>query len=157
MTIDEKNFYYQTPMKQYKYMRICMNDLKEEIIQLYELDNKQTNVWFYVEVRKGMPGMPQVGLLANKLLPKRLAKHGYFPCTTPRLWRLKWHPFVFTLVVDDFGVQYVGHAHAQNLIAAIGEHYEHTMDWTGKKYSGLDIEWNSNKREVRISMNGYIS
>ncbi len=47
------------------------------------------------------------------LLAKRLKEHGYFPSkTTPGLWTHEWHPIAFTLVVDDFGVKYVGEEHA---------------------------------------------
>jgi hypothetical protein len=31
-----------------------------------------------MEICKGMYGLPQAGILANKLLKKRLAKHRYF-------------------------------------------------------------------------------
>lgn len=56
----------------------------------------------------------------------------------PGLWCHKWRPIVFTLVVYDFGVQYVGQEHAHHLIQEIGEHYEHTINWTGSNYCGLD-------------------
>jgi hypothetical protein len=36
-----------------------------------------------MEIRKGMYGLPQAGILANKLLKKRLARHGYFEHRTP--------------------------------------------------------------------------
>jgi hypothetical protein len=31
-----------------------------------------------MKIRKRVYGLPQAGILANKLLKKRLAKHGYF-------------------------------------------------------------------------------
>ena len=53
--------------------------------------------------------MPQAGKLANDLLRKRLDKAGYYEAaTTPGLWRHKWRPVQFVLIVDDFGVEYVG-------------------------------------------------
>jgi hypothetical protein len=33
----------------------------------------------YIEVQKGMYGLPQAGILANQLLARRLATHGYHP------------------------------------------------------------------------------
>ena len=33
--------------------------------------------YVYMEVRKGMCGLPQAGLLAHQLLEKRSEKHGY--------------------------------------------------------------------------------
>ena len=56
-----------------------------------------------------MYGLPQAGILANKLLRKRLATFGYIEVPhTPGLWKYIWLPVQFTLVVDDFGVKYVG-------------------------------------------------
>jgi len=32
----------------------------------------------YIQVKKGMYGLAQAGILANKMLNKRLAAHGYY-------------------------------------------------------------------------------
>ena len=37
----------------------------------------EPNGYISIEVRKGMYGLPQAGLLAQELLAKRLAKHSY--------------------------------------------------------------------------------
>ena len=67
-----------------------------------------------------MYGLPQVGLLAQKLLKKRLAKHGYKQSdVTPGLCTHKWRPIYFSLVVDDFGVKYVDEEHAAHLVSAL--------------------------------------
>jgi hypothetical protein len=43
-----------------------------------------------------MYGLPQPGILANKLLTKCLAVHGYAPTThMPGLWRHATHPVMF--------------------------------------------------------------
>jgi hypothetical protein len=56
-----------------------------------------------------MYGLPQVGLLANLLLARCLAKHGYSPVKHTRgLWMHETRPIKFSLVVDNFGVIYVG-------------------------------------------------
>ena len=74
----------------------------------------------YIRIDKGMYGLPQAGILANILLEKRLARHGYFKCQhTPGLWKHRIRPIKFALVVDDFGVEYVGKEHAQHLLAAL--------------------------------------
>jgi hypothetical protein len=55
-----------------------------------------------------MYGLPQVGILANRLLAKRLTKHGYYQVRhTPGLWCHTFRPIMFSLVVDDFAIQYV--------------------------------------------------
>jgi hypothetical protein len=67
----------------------------------------------YIEVQKGMYGLPQAGILANQLLARRLAIQGYHQTkSTPGLWRHATRPIQFTLVVDNFGVQYVGKEYA---------------------------------------------
>jgi hypothetical protein len=59
--------------------------------------------------KKACMASPQAGILANQLIARRLAKHGYHQNKlTPDLWCHVTRPIQFTLVVDDFGVQYVG-------------------------------------------------
>ena len=36
---------------------------------------------------------------------------------------------MFTLVVDDFGVEHVGEKHAKHLIATLKENYNVAEDW----------------------------
>ena len=68
-----------------------------------------SNGHVYIEIQKGMYGLPQAGILAQELLEKQLNKHGYSQIkVVPGLWTHKTHLISFTLVVDDFGVKYVG-------------------------------------------------
>ena len=76
--------------------------------------------------------------------------------TVPGLWKHKWRPIQFTLVVDDFGVKYVGEEHAKHLVSVLEEHYDISTDWHGKKYIGLTLDWDYEKREVHTSMPGYV-
>ena len=63
-----------------------------------------------------MYGLPQAGILANKLLKERLLQNDYFKFPhTPGLCWHKTRPVWFTLVVNDFGIKYVGKEHAQHL------------------------------------------
>jgi len=63
-----------------------------------------------------MYGLPAAGKLSNDLLVKRMSKAGYHPCQyTPGLWKHVWRPVTFTLVVDDFGIKFVGDEHANHL------------------------------------------
>ena len=55
-------------------------------------------------------------MLENKQIRMILEKEGYYEArNTPGLWRQKWRPIQFVLVVDDFGVEYVGKQHADHL------------------------------------------
>ena len=78
-------------------------------------------------MNRRMYGLPQASLLANKLLEKRINKHGYRQSNlVPGLWKHDWRPVRFMLVVDNFGVKYVGKEHALHLKNALQESYEVT-------------------------------
>ncbi len=78
MTIDLKDFYLNTPMKQLEYMRLKISDIPEEIIEQYKLREITTSDGYvYTEITKGMYGLPQAGIIAQNLLEERLGKRGY--------------------------------------------------------------------------------
>ena len=81
-----------------------------EIIQEYNLkDMVADNGSIYNQANRGMYDLPQSGLMVNKLLKKRLNKQGYKQSKlVPGLWKHKWRPVQFTLVVDNFGVNCIG-------------------------------------------------
>ena len=111
MTVDNKNNYLNTLLDRYEYIRIPIDIIPQHVIDQYDLTTKAKNGYVYCNIQKGIYGLPQSGIIANKLLKKRLAKFGYVEVpNTPGLWRHIYHPiqFQFTLVVDDFGVKYVG-------------------------------------------------
>ncbi len=154
-----KNFYLNTPMVRYEYVRIKIDDNPEEIIVEYKLREKVTSDGqVYVEIQKGMYGLPQAGILAQQLLEQQLNKHGYSQSkAVPGLWTHKTRPISFTLVVDDFGVKYVGKEHTMHLINALKQDYEISEDWEGNKYIGITFEWDYANRQVHLSMPGYIN
>jgi hypothetical protein len=117
---DIKNFYYGTPMSRYEYMKLHISKIPDEIIEEYNLASiTTTDGWVYMEIRKGMPGLKQAGRIANDRLTIHLAKFGYRPVpVTPSLWTHDTCPVDFSLVVDDFGVKYVGKEHAMHLLTA---------------------------------------
>ncbi|EJK53767.1 hypothetical protein THAOC_26721 [Thalassiosira oceanica] len=158
MTIDISNFYLNTPMDRYEYVKLHRRDIPDEVFNQYKLHEKMTDDGHvYVEVRKGMYGLPQAGILAQELLEQRLAKHGYRQDKiVPGLWQHDWRPIRFSLVVDDFGVEYVGEEHAQHLIDVLRADYKITEDWEGGKYIGIDLEWDYDKRQVHLSMPDYV-
>jgi hypothetical protein len=120
MCLDVKNFYLGTPMESFEYMRIPIKLIHQEIIAEYSLLSLVPDGHVYIEVQKGMYGLPQAGILVNQILSRRIAIHGYHQTKfTPVLWRHVTRIIQFTLVVDDFGVQYVGKEHAQHLIDAL--------------------------------------
>ena len=86
-----------------------------------------------------------------------MTKYGYVPCPrTPALWRHITRPTIFTLVVDDFGIRYGSDADAHHLINALRDLYEITIDWAGKLYCGLTLDWDYHNRRCTLSMPRYI-
>jgi hypothetical protein len=137
---------------------MLLSRFPEEIIEKYNINALAVDGWVYIEIRKGMYGLKQVGLLANHLLQNRLAPFGYCPALhTPGLWLRKTRPLSFTLIVDDFAVKYVGKHHAEHLRSALLRAYELTTVWTETVYSGMTLKWNYKNRICDISMPGYVS
>ena len=159
MTMDIANFYLMTPLSRPEYIRVSIRDIPEEIIQEYDLLSIVTDDgMIYIEANRGMYGLPQAGLLANELLEKRLNKRGYHQSKlVPGLWKHEWRPVQFTLVVDDFGVKYVGKEHALHLKATLEDNYGVTTEWDGKRYIGITLDWDYDRRQVHLSMPGYIA
>jgi hypothetical protein len=158
MMMDIKNYYLGTPLPRFEYMKMTLSRFFEEIVQKYNLNALAVDGWVYIEIRKGMYGLKQAGLLANHLLQTRLAPFGYYPARhTPGLWLHKTRPISFTLLVDDFAVKYVGKQHADHLRNALLKTYELTTDWTATLYSGVTLKWDYNNKTYDISMPGYVS
>jgi hypothetical protein len=109
-------------------------------------------------MRKAVWGLPQAGILANKRLRQKLAPFGYYKCkNTPGLWYHVSHPISFTLVVNDFGIKFVGKENAEHLITSLKSTYQKlTEDWSGSLYYGITLDWDYVGQTVNISMPGYI-
>ena len=156
--LDVKNYYLGTPMDNYEYMFIPIHQIPQEIIDHYNLHNIVHKGKVYVEIHRGMYGLLQAGILAEKQLIHFLGNYGYFPVPhTPGLWRHQWRPIIFCLVVDDFGVKYVGREHADHLIQCLRNHYkEIDIDWAGKRFCGIHLNWDYTNRTCDLSMPSYV-
>jgi hypothetical protein len=88
MTIDIKDFYLMTPMDRYEYFRMKLELSPEAIINKYDLRDKvDSDGNVFCEIRRGMYGLPQVGIIALDLLTKQLHKAGYSQSkVTPNYW-----------------------------------------------------------------------
>jgi hypothetical protein len=158
MMMDIKHYYLGTPLPRFEYMNMLLSRFPEEIIQRYNLNALAVDGWVSIEIRNGMYGLKQAGILANQLLQTRLAPLGYYPARhNPGLWLHKTQPISFTLFVDDFAVKYVGKQHAEHLRNALLQTYELTTDWSATVYSGMTLKWDYKNRTCDISMTGYVS
>ncbi len=61
-------------------MRILFALFPPWIVKQYALKDKVLNGHIYLDLQRAVWGLSQAGILANKLLKKRLAPHGYFEC-----------------------------------------------------------------------------
>jgi hypothetical protein len=142
--MDISNFYLMTPLERPEYILIRLSDVPEEIIQAKGM--------IHMKVVRGMYGLPQAGLLANKLLKKRLKQ--------TRAWTMEARHTSDTvcLTVDDFGVKYVGREHAEHLKMVLEQHCKVTVtcDWTGERYIGIHMHWDYAKKKVHLYMPGYV-
>jgi hypothetical protein len=103
-----------------------------------------------------MYGLPQAGILTNELVQRRLALDGYRPTEhTHGLWKHKTLPVWFSLIVDDFGIKYIGLNNTEHLMASIKKNYDISSDCTGSAYCGLNIDCDYINGTVDLSMPGY--
>ena len=110
-----------------------------------------------MEIRNAIYGLPQAGVLANKILKKWLTPAEYYEMPqTPGLWKHVSRQITITLVVDDFGVKYVNKKNANHLVAALKGTYKISEDWTGRLYCSIDLRWDYTKRTLNLGMPGYI-
>jgi hypothetical protein len=126
-----------------EYMRMKVSNLPPDFVKSYNLkDLANEDGTIYVKIQKGMYGIPQAGILVQNLLEKQLNQHGYQQSkVTPGLWKHYWRPISFTLCVDDFGIKYVGREHTNHLANILNKQYKYSIDWDGKRYLGMNIDW----------------
>ena len=41
-------------------------------------------------------------------------------------------------------------------MSVIGQKYKYTVDWNGSKYLGMNVDYDQQKREITLSMPGYV-
>ena len=77
MCADAGNFYLATSLDHPEYMRIPVELVRQEFIDANNLASKIKNGYIYMKIICGIYGLPQSGMLAIKLLEKRLKEHDY--------------------------------------------------------------------------------
>ena len=145
-------------MSRYEYMRLKLADMPGNVIEHHKLrDVATSDGYVYCKIRKGIYGLPQAGIIAQELLAKRLKEHGYSQSETiPGLWKHEWQPITFSLVIDNFGVKYVGEEHAQHLLQTIQKYNECSVKEKGERYCELTFKWDYPGKKVHLSMPAYI-
>ena len=90
-----------------------------------------------------MYGLPQSGVLVHAKLTSTLIPHGYTPTKNNLgIWTHSTRPIPFALMVDDFGVKYVGEERTKYLLDILLANYGGVHDdWGGKKNCGITLKW----------------
>ena len=95
----------------------------------------------------------QAVILAYKLLFKQLATNGYHPIPlTNGLFKHEERKTIFALCIDDFGVKYHSQQDLQHLIDSLRKNYDISIDYDGKNYCGLQLDWHYTEGYIDISM-----
>ena len=122
-------------MERHEYIFLPINIIPDEIIEKYFLRDMSKYGYVYAQIRKGIYGIPQVGIIVNYFLAKNLAPRGYYQChNTTVMWKHKWNPVTFSLLVDGFGVKYVRKQHTYNSIDCIRKYYPDSVNWDESLY-----------------------
>ena len=158
LTADIKHFYLNNHLPEPEYLKLHISVIPDEIIAAYNLQTLHYEQgWCYIKISKGMYGLKQGSIIANQDLQQHMSVYSYRPvqCTTG-LWKHDNKDTIFSLVVDDFLVQYSSEEDAENFLHALRQKYKITVDRNSKKYIGINLKWDYIKRTVEISMPEYV-
>ena len=87
ISIDIKDYYFGTTINRYEYMLIPVKYIPLDIMIQYKLASLVVNNNVIVEIRKGIYGLLQAGLISQQRLNVYLYKHWYTPAApTPGLY-----------------------------------------------------------------------
>ena len=64
-------------MERFEYTRMKLEMIPDNIIQQYNLTQMEENGWVYIDVQKGMYGLPRVGISGNTQATKYLINNEY--------------------------------------------------------------------------------
>ena len=128
-------------MTEYEHTQMSLSAIPTEIISQCNMRDISVNNKVYLEVRKGMPELKQSIIITHNRQSKYLEQTDY-ECSqyVPSLWRHKSLIISFTLVVDGFGVKYVGKYASMHLIDTLRKQYVMFIDWSGSNYLGFVLD-----------------
>ena len=105
-----------------------------------------------------MYGLKQAACIPFDRILKLLKTHGYYPLHyNPRIWCNEPLPDKSAICVEDFGIKYINTAYAHYPVDILKKYYTISIDWLGKNYFGLTLDWNYDKKYVNVSMTIYIA
>ena len=82
LALNIKDFYLNSKLEEFEYMRLPYHLFLKELIELHNLDSLvASDGYAYWEIQGGMYGLPQAGILAHRKLVKHLKPCRYEPVT----------------------------------------------------------------------------
>ena len=94
-----------------------------------------------MQINKGIHSLKEEGALANEQLQQHPVPCRYTPskCAID-LWKHNANNVILTLVVDDFGMKYIGKDNALYLINTLKyKHEDVEVNWEGDKLCGITL------------------
>ena len=111
-------------------MKLPLEIIPDKMIQKYIIQDLAHKGFFYMEIPKGMCGLPQGEKIVNDKLKLHLENFGYDPeLIIPGLWQHQTHPLQFSLVVYDFGIKYELQADITHILGALKTIYKISEEW----------------------------
>lgn len=157
MTIDLKDMYLQSILEQEEYVAVPVSEIPDASMTRHNLRDKIRNGRVYFRVNKAMYGLPQAGYIAQQDLGTLLRANGFYECPrTPQVFRHETRNLTMSIVVDDFGVLYLKKEDVDWLLDVLRTKYELKVDWDGKLYIGITLQWDYKARTCRMSMPDYV-
>lgn len=158
VTCDIENFYLNNLLPDPEYMKLPIEIIPNEIINLYNLSSLIHNQYLYLQINKGIYGLKKDGSIAYQALKQHLLPFGFFPTRhTPGLWIHTSRPISFCLVVDDFGIKYSNLTDLHFLLSSLKTKYSITTDTSGSLYCGISFQCKYNTHQVTLSIPQYIN
>jgi len=164
-TADCADYYLGSPFPngRKEYMFLTLSNIPSEIIDKYNLapfitTRGKTN-GIYVQVNKGMYGIPDSGRLAKDRLDALLDSAGFYETPTPCLYKHRTRNICFSLIVDDFFIIDTDTKDNDRdyLFDTLRTTYTlKTNTNQTLKYVGITISKDDEIRQVSLSVPGYI-
>ena len=112
-------------MDHHEYVKLLLEIILTKIIQQYKIQDLEHQCFMYMEIQKGMYGLPQAENIYNNILKQQLSILGYEPAPiTPILCHHKISPIKCSLVVDDFRIKYERHSDITHLLDKLTKIYK---------------------------------
>ena len=137
--------------------RECLKIALDIFINTYDPLSNYCDGYIYVRIKKGMYGLVQSGISTHYAIKEHLNPYGYATENIIQyLWTHTAKDINFTLLVDDFGIEYTHKKDADHLILSLQAKYEVTQDCTGGLYCGIKLKGDYKKRQLDIANPGYV-